>query len=135
MCKHLFVCGTLRPAIVRGEFQSLIASLKQIGRGTTRGRLYDLGDYPGGVLDPDVETAVVGDLLELPDDDAVLATLDEYEGYFVDDLGRSLFVRRRCPVRLDDGREMESWMYVYNGDVSSAILIPKGDYLLYKQER
>lgn len=135
MPEYLFVCGTLRPAIIRDELRWFVEKSKLIGRGAARGRLYDLGEYPGATLDPNAETTIVGDLFELPDDDRFLAALDEYEGYSEDDPGASLFVRSRCWVRLDDGRETESWMYTYNGDVSSATLIPKGDYLLFKQEK
>ncbi|MGH9840762.1 MAG: gamma-glutamylcyclotransferase family protein [Blastocatellia bacterium] len=129
MCKYLFVYGTLRPAIVREELRWLIEMLKPIGRATVRGRLYDLGEYPGAVLDPQCHTLVVGDLLELPANEQIVAALDEYEGCVEGDPDASLFVRSRCWVRLDDGREIESWIYLYNRDVSSATLIPKGDYV------
>ena len=109
--------------------------MMHLGPGRVRGRLYDLGEYPGGVLDPTGDHWIIGDLLELPTDPAALVALDAYEGYSDAAPDTGLFVRRRCVARLDDGREFESWIYVYNGDVSNAPIIVKGDYLLYKQEK
>lgn len=129
MSDYLFVYGTLRPAIVREELRWLVGAMKFVGRGKVRGRLYDQGEYPGAVPDPNGDGWIVGDLLEMPADEQTITALDQYEGYFEDDPGASLFVRSRCRVRLDDGRVIEGWVYMYNRDVSSATLISNGDYL------
>jgi gamma-glutamylcyclotransferase (GGCT)/AIG2-like uncharacterized protein YtfP len=129
MSDYLFVCGTLRPAIIRDELRWFVEQTTFVGRGAVRGRLYDLGEYPGAVLDASGDSLIIGDLVELPANPQVLAALDEYEGYSETNPDAGLFVRCRCQVRLDDGREIESWMYVYNGDVSTVAIIAKGDYL------
>src|SRR5215510_9486693 len=110
MIKYLFVYGTLRPAIGRAESRCLIEMMKLVGRGSVTGRLYDLGEYPGAVLDEAGGTKIIGDLLELPDNPQFIKTLDDYEGYFEDDTRASLFLRSRCLANLDDGREFESWI-------------------------
>ena len=45
--QHLFVYGTLRPHLARGEAQALIATLEIVGPATVQGKLYDFGAFPG----------------------------------------------------------------------------------------
>ncbi len=128
MIRYLFVYGTLRPAIAKPWMKSLLDRMKPLGPGRVVGRLFDLGPYPGAVLDVNAGSAVVGELLELPDDDSLLAALDEYEGFLPEDLGLSLFLREKCMV--DTGlQNIEAWIYVFNGDTKTATIITDGDYL------
>src|SRR5262245_2936314 len=85
MPDHLFVYGTLRPALAVGRLAALMEALHWVGSGTVPGRLHDLGRYPAAVLDEAASTRVVGDVVELPRDSTVLATLDRYEGFRPDD--------------------------------------------------
>ena len=100
----LFAYGTLRDAGMRDQVLRGAPS-REIGRGSVAGVLYDLGEYPGLVTG---DERVPGVVIELADD-ASLARLDEYE-----DVGSGLYVRRRATVRLDDGRDVETWVYLYN---------------------
>lgn len=54
MPQHLFVYGTLRPQLARGEAQVLIAALKIVGSATVQGKLYDFGSYPGSQMRRDL---------------------------------------------------------------------------------
>ena len=135
MCEHLFACGTLRPSLAPPELKEMIGQWRWIVAGYTRGRLYDLGEYPGAILDPDCDATITGEVFQLPDASATLSALDAYEGFDPRDPDSSLFARRKCEVALDDGAKLECWMYVYNRQAPLATLITSGDYLLYKQER
>src|SRR5262249_36826380 len=88
---HPFAYGTLlggrRPAAIARTAERLAV----LGPATVRGRLYDLGEYPGLVLDP-AANEVHGTICTVPDE-AVLAALDAYEGFEPDAPARSLFVR------------------------------------------
>ena len=87
-----------------------------VGEGRVRGRLVDLGRYPGlidGVGD------VRGEIYQL-DDPQLLAVLDREEGYN--------FGRRRATVTLASGRRARAWVYGYRGRRETAVLIPVGDY-------
>jgi gamma-glutamylcyclotransferase (GGCT)/AIG2-like uncharacterized protein YtfP len=95
------------------------------------GRLYDLGPYPGAVLDGG-PGGVVGEVLELPENGAVLRELDRYEGFDESDPERSLFVRRRVSVCLEDRREVSCWVYVYQRRLKNAVAIPHGDYRIWR---
>jgi gamma-glutamylcyclotransferase (GGCT)/AIG2-like uncharacterized protein YtfP len=87
-----------------------------VGEGLVRGRLLDLGHYPGLV---DGTGRVRGEIYRL-DDPELLAVLDRAEGYNFD--------RRRATVTLANGRRVRAWIYRYRGRRERAVLIPDGDY-------
>ena len=87
-----------------------------VGEGRVRGRLLDLGRYPGLV---DGDGHVRGEIYRL-DDPELLAVLDRAEGYNFD--------RRRITVTLANGRRVRAWIYRYRGRRERAVLIPGGDY-------
>src|SRR4051794_6778720 len=51
MTSLLFVYGTLLPGQAPPAMRDLIARMSDLGPATVRGRLYDLGAYPGIILD------------------------------------------------------------------------------------
>src|SRR6185503_17335908 len=79
MGEYLFVYGTLRHALAPAKLKPLTERFEVIGNATVTGKLYELDDYPGATLEQD--GLVVGEVVELPEDGAVLAVLDDYEGY------------------------------------------------------
>ena len=114
--------GGRRPAAIARA----AARLAALGPATVRGRLYDLGEYPGLVLDPAADE-VHGTILTVPDD-GVLAALDAYEGFEPGHPDRSLFVRTRVEATLGDGQAHECFVYVYNRDPAGAPRIVDGRY-------
>jgi len=108
--KHkIAVYGTLRPAT--GEAVEI------------PGKIYDLGWFPGLVLD-DSGATVKGTWIEV--DDVRLAQLDRYEGYREDFPDKSLYLRK--PFQ-------GGWVYVYNRSIGDRALIEtgieSGDWLAY----
>jgi gamma-glutamylcyclotransferase (GGCT)/AIG2-like uncharacterized protein YtfP len=87
------------------------AAAHAVGRGSVRGALYDFGKFPA-LVDTANGDRVPGTILLLRDA-AALAKLDAYES-----VAEGLYVRRRTAVRLDDGGEIEAWVYVYVRSVS-----------------
>jgi gamma-glutamylcyclotransferase (GGCT)/AIG2-like uncharacterized protein YtfP len=87
-----------------------------LGEGTARGRLLDLGRYPGLV---EGTGRVRGEIYRL-DDPELLPVLDREEGYN--------FVRRRAIVALADGRRVRAWLYRYRGPRERATPVPDGHY-------
>jgi gamma-glutamylcyclotransferase (GGCT)/AIG2-like uncharacterized protein YtfP len=129
MAQYLFVCGTLLPGLIPDELWQVAARFRDVGPASVAGCLYDLGDYPGAVLDECGTSRVMGRLYQLPDDDETLPALDEYEGYRPDGPEGSLFVRVQTSASPGNGDSVSCWIYVYNRDVAGAPVIADGDYL------
>jgi gamma-glutamylcyclotransferase (GGCT)/AIG2-like uncharacterized protein YtfP len=110
----LFTYGTL----MRGYalHPVLVRAATAAGSGTARGRLLDLGRYPGLIEGPG---RVHGEVYRL-DDPELLPVLDREEGYN--------FQRRRAIVTLAGGRRVRVWLYRYRGPRERATPIPDGDY-------
>lgn len=119
--RHLFVYGTLRPALASGESRRLIHGLHVTGNATVPGRLYDLGDYPGLTTG---DGLVHGDVLEI-DQPERLAALDAYE-----ECGgpQPLFYREESVATFPDGQCLPVWIYRYGQSIQNAQLLPHGDY-------
>lgn len=111
MADYLFVYGTLRPELAPAEVAAVMRQLRNVGSGTIRGFLYDLGEYPGLRLDAS-GNEILGEVFEF-NDPAVLQSLDAYEGCDASKPGQSLFVRKQCQARLKDGKLL-CWVYEYN---------------------
>lgn len=105
--RHLFAYGTLLPGLAPREMASVVEELRSLGEGFLFGKLYDLGSYPGAVIDPASAWLVYGTVYELPKDEEILRKLDAYEG--------SAFVRIEQMVTLAEGRILTCWVYDYQG--------------------
>lgn len=123
--KHLaFVYGTLRRGGVRA-MPGLFPGAAFVGRGSVRGRLYDLGEHPGLLLD-ESGTEVVGEVYEV--DEETLKRLDAIEA-------TSYYWRERVEVTLE-GRGAECWVYVYDPEAyPSSVLIESGDWIEYAKAK
>lgn len=106
----LVVYGSLRSVAVRARL-GLAGRMRRLGPCTLRGRLYDLGDYPGFVPG---EGLVHGDLFELFDRQT-LAILDAYEDLVSGSPRASLYRRERMRLATPP---VEAWVYVYNRPVA-----------------
>lgn len=115
----LFVYGTLLPGRAPAEVAEVVGEFELLGKGTVRGRVYELGEYPGLVLDEHAG-AVEGMVFSVPDREDVWRLLDAYEEYVPERPEESLFVRRRVRVEMEDGGRCGCWVYVYNGAVEEA---------------
>jgi gamma-glutamylcyclotransferase (GGCT)/AIG2-like uncharacterized protein YtfP len=109
---HIFLYGTLRPGHAPPEIAAAVSRLHWIGAGMVRGRLYDLGAYPGLVLD-DSASEVRGEVFTVPDAET-LARMDAYEGFYPGDSAASLYLRVKAAVALENGPIEACWVYVYN---------------------
>ncbi len=114
MADKLFIYGTLHPDHAPREIYDVVKTLRHLGKGTIRGKLYDLGEYPGAVLEKGTTERVQGAVFELPDDPGTLASLDQYEDFLPGHPENSLFVRSKTTVTLADGSQKRCWVYFYN---------------------
>lgn len=107
--------------------------LTYVGRGSITAALFDLGIYPAAV--PSQDGRVWGEVYEMAEADAVLAALDDIEGYRPDDPDRSLYSRQQADVTLPNGTQARAWVYFYNAPLGRAPRIPSGDYLAHVKVR
>ena len=128
MSEYLFAYGTLQPDHAAEEIAPVVAKFRPVGKGHVRGRLYDLGEYPGAILSSSSRSRISGTVFRLPDDPAVLRKLDDYEGFDPHDSVASLFVRRIHPVVMSQGRRLPCWVYVYNGKPEASRLVSGGSF-------
>jgi gamma-glutamylcyclotransferase (GGCT)/AIG2-like uncharacterized protein YtfP len=126
---YLFVYGTLRRAGGHPMAHFLTARGRLVGSASVPGRLYDLGTYPGMVEAAGEGECVRGEVYELQDPEATLATLDRYEGCGPEDPPPRLYERALAVVTRDDGEQLSAWLYLYRGPLTGARHIPSGDYL------
>ena len=117
---HIFVYGTLR----RGAaMHALLApGAEWVGRARMRGRLYDLGHFPG-FAEGRAGDWVQGELYRLagPDPAALLDSLDRYEG--------AAFRREVREAVREGGERLQAYVYVFSGALRGRRRIASGDYL------
>ncbi len=118
----LFTYGTL----MRGfRLHRLLAGRAQfLGRGRVKGRIIDLGSYPGALPDPG--GTLHGEIYRVVDP-ALWAALDSAEG--------AQYHRREVIVRSEDGRDLATGIYWYIGPLDRGVPIPGGDYRAHAPAR
>ena len=133
MADLVFFYGTLMSGFQRPGRTRLDHVLAPVGRGWIRAALFDLGIYPAAI--PAADSQVWGEVYEMADSEAVLAELDEIEGYRASEPDRSLYTRTQAPVILADGGVLDAWVYFYNAPLGRAPRIESGDYLEHLKVR
>jgi gamma-glutamylcyclotransferase (GGCT)/AIG2-like uncharacterized protein YtfP len=129
----LFVYGTLRPFVDIPMARWLRRSARYLGPATTRGRLYDLGPYPGMHAARNRRDRVVGDVYRIVQP-RVFRALDRYEAGAARCNPR--FVRERCIVELARrGVRRTAWTYRYRHSVARRARIASGDYCVHRSTR
>ena len=127
MSRHrVFVYGSLRRGNA-GAMPVRFPEATYVAEGKVRGSLYDLGEYPGLVLDG--ETSVVtGEMYEVDDD--TLHRLDKFEL-------TSAYSRKQ--VEVEHGSERtDCWIYVPERDAeffADCELIASGDWIAHVRSR
>lgn len=120
----VFVYGSLRRGGA-GAMTNRFPDSKFIAGAVVSGSLYDLGPYPGLVLD-ESDSHVVGEVYEV--DDELLNRLDAFEA-------SSHYLRKQVEISLGDQRKM---CWVYEPDpafYSLQRLITSGDWMEYARTK
>jgi len=134
---QLFVYGSLRSGFRHPAFQYISRHFSFVGNGKTKGIVFDIGGYPGGVKTMH-ESFIVGELYAIKSEDEfdwAMAQIDDYEGVDAEQRVTALFKRALTEVYLDSGEKVKAWIYWYNGDVSSKPVIASGDTIQYYQQK
>ncbi len=104
------------------------------GKARVKGRLYDVGGYPGLVLDG-MAGPVQGELYRLERPGRAFRVLDGYEGCRPPGAGEGEYRRVRCGVIVENGMTARAWVYEYARSVDGLTLLPEGGYFLPKARR
>ena len=125
MIKHfVFVYGTLRRGGAR-EMSKRFPNSKFIADAQVSGSLYDLGAFPGLLLNEST-SMVNGEVYQV--DDEILNELDEIEA-------SSSYWRKQIEISLGTERRM-CWIYEPNPEVYSPhTLITSGDWIEYAKTK
>jgi gamma-glutamylcyclotransferase (GGCT)/AIG2-like uncharacterized protein YtfP len=125
MNKHLvFVYGTLRRGGA-GAMSIRFPDAKFIADAKVSGSLYDLGAYPGLLLD-ESDSSVIGEAYEV--DDETLNELDEFEA-------SSNYRRKQVEISLGAHRKV-CWTYEPDPEFySPRTLITSGDWVEYAKTK
>jgi gamma-glutamylcyclotransferase (GGCT)/AIG2-like uncharacterized protein YtfP len=127
MTDLVFFYGTLMSGFKRPGRSRIDQKLELVGRGSIGAALFDLGIYPAAI--PAADAKVWGEVYRMIDSDAVLAALDEIEGYRANEPDTSLYLRVETPAVLEEGGTARVWVYFYNAPLGQAQRVESGDYL------
>ena len=125
MSKHLvFVYGTLRRGGARA-MPIMFPDAQFIGDAKVHGSLYDLGGYPGLLLNQS-NSLVAGEVYEV--DDELLNKLDDFES-------SSNYLRKQVEISVGTKRRI-CWIYEPNPEFYSLrTLITSGDWIEYAKTK
>ena len=126
MKDYLFAYGTIAEHNGPQEIAGAVRQLKYVGDGFVFGRLYDLAEYPGVILENHRRHKIFGKIFEVPAGSSVLEQLDAYEGFNPRRPTDSLFVRRRTAIRRPKQPVLKGWVYEYNEPIESLPMIENG---------
>ena len=127
---YLFVYGTLLDT--GNEFAAYLNNNCSIHtKGKFKGRLYDIGEYPGAVAGNNSNGYVYGNIVLIHNPITVFKQLDDYEGFGNDQQQPNLFIRELMEIETAEDI-IDCWVYLYNLPVKELVLIESGDYLEYK---
>lgn len=129
--QFLFVYGSLLKDCGHDIHRILRDDFVFVGKATYQGVLYNLGMYPAAVASGNPGDRVHGEVYRLPEPEPVLRYLDAYEGC---NRAAPYYVRQKALVRLEDGKDIQAWIYLYNRDITGYEIIATGDYLQHLAE-
>lgn len=117
----VFVYGTLRSNASNGH---RMAGGRLIGKASFPGRLFRVSWYPAVIAGED--GCVQGEVFEV--NQALLASLDAFEGLPVGSLEGDEYRREKVKVTLEDGRVLEAWSWLWIVGVEGLQEIVGGDW-------
>jgi len=124
---YLFVYGTLQPGFINPFAQMLHHNSRCAGPGIMSGRLYNIGQYPGAVHDPNSSASVHGTIFDITETPNLLTRLDHYEGVGNPPTPADEYIRDMVHISFGTV-ELRCWTYLYNWPVLESQQIVSGRY-------
>ena len=130
----LFTYGTLRKGESNPMQRYLENNAEWIAKATFQGKLYFADGHPAATPTTDENSQILGDLFEFDESSGLLQELDRYEAYRPANPEKSLYLRKKRKVSLNESNEIrDAWIYIYNRPVDNATPIPSGDYAQFSK--
>jgi len=126
---HLFVYGTLRKDHKSGKSRLLDEGAEFLCTGRIRGRLFDVGRYPGFILSRK-GYPVTGEVYRITKPEELLPVLDDYEECSRNFKKPWEYKRKKVSVQIPGGKIVKCWIYIYNRPTDGLDEIRSGDYCL-----
>ena len=124
---YLVLYGSLMSAFPVQEELGIKNKIVLIGQCKLYGALYDLGEYPGFIIDCDKKQPVFAELYHFTAPE-ILTVLDDFEDYKAGNEQESLYIR--VLVNLQEPT-LKAWVYVYNRNVLESKRIKHGSWAQY----
>ncbi|MEO8147978.1 MAG: gamma-glutamylcyclotransferase family protein [Bacteroidia bacterium] len=131
---YIFLYGTLRKEFNHHVFKKVEDKLDYVGKGFVKGKIFDIGEYPGLIESTGNQSVVEGDVYSIKNEtEKVFKLLDRYEGFIEGNLNKSEYIRKRKDIQLiREDKKIRSWIYIYNRTKHKNFKeIFTGDYLKY----
>lgn len=123
----LFIYGTLLD-----EDNEYAVYLKKNSKpylyGKVKGKLFDLGEYPGAILSDEGNQYIYGNILKINDPEKVFPLIDNYEGFGQHQPQPNEFIRITTLIETETGLA-DCWIYLYNLSVEGLTRIEDGWYI------
>ena len=133
---YVFVYGSLRRGFQSPAHEYISHYFNFFGDAKVKGKLFDLGEHPGGVPTQE-DSFIIGELYIAKDDGEfswAIAKLDDYEGVFPEPGEQPLYRREIADIFINDAI-VPAWIYWYNGDVANKPVVSSGDILDYMKNK
>lgn len=134
---YLFVYSSLLEGFQSEEYRYIHQYFHFVSKAKVKGILSDLGNNP--VATPATGNYFIkGELYMINNKDEfsfAIGQLDDYEGVSPEASESPLYVRVLATIFKEDGTEVNSWIYWYNGNVEGKAVIASGDVLEYVKEK
>jgi len=132
----VFVYGSLRSGFQSTAYEYISRYFNFFGEAKVKGKLFDLGEYPGAVPTQD-DSFIRGELYIVKNENEfswAIAQLDDYEGVLVEPNEKPMYRREIADIYVNDAI-VPAWIYWYNGNVNDKPVISSGDILDYLKKK
>ena len=131
MTEYLFAYGLLKKAYYSDPlFEVPQLPVTWVGNGKYQGKLYQVAEYPGVIYDRHADWHVAGDIYEVNDAPNFFKEMDLYEMAKPTLEENHMYVRRKRPIKVEDRRIVECWVYEWDKEVEPSSLIASGNFIL-----
>jgi gamma-glutamylcyclotransferase (GGCT)/AIG2-like uncharacterized protein YtfP len=127
--ENIFVYGTLRRDANSKAHLLLAKYAAFVDDASYRGKLYNIGGYPGVVPSDDPNDVVQGEVYLFHQADIALSLLDRYEEFGQAFPEPNEYLRQKQSVLLKNGDAVTAWIYVYNRLTEGLALIKPAIFL------